>query len=231
MIDPQGIDLVLHVDQPTFDEFLINFKNTIKELTFERLSNLYLYNKGSDTYMISFDKDWQPFIGRTSGYNHPCDRTYLKQPLPSLYSDIAAAYSITRVFHHCAGGRLFISNHYCYFKETEAEIYPICKLIWPTRKTAHTGLKEIYIELLKYKLSLMTNPKPIEEYCSSSSFPGNILGDKVHITNAVGVVVEASGDSKRFKFQEFSGIKSVGEPKTYITGIIVSNFIKKNMKL
>ncbi len=225
MIDPPEVDFELRIDQLAFDEFLLNFKNTIKELTFERLCTLYLYNKRNDTFMISFDKDWQPFIGRTSSYNYPEDRTYLKQPIPSLYGAIAEAYQIKRIFHHCAGGRLFIMNHFCYFKETESEIYPVCKLIWPSRKTAHSGLKEIYMELIKHKLDLTTNPKKIEEYCSSASFPVNVLGDTVIIQNEVGEVVEISEDRKRFKFRE----RSSGKEKTYLAEIVINNFIKRNM--
>ncbi len=119
-------------------------------MSYEQLYEAYLYVWKRNAIAISFNKDWQPFIGYTTGYNEPDDRTRIFSGCELL----KLIQEKLKIWHNAItvdipneprGGRVFIKKECVYRYTYESEIV-LFRCVWlgddkydtnPVLKTLH----------------------------------------------------------------------------------------------
>ncbi len=73
-LNPSVIQII---DRDNAKKFYQAVEAAFSRMSYEQLQEAYWYVDRRNAIAVSFDKDWQPFIGYTSGYNELDDRTRL----------------------------------------------------------------------------------------------------------------------------------------------------------
>ena len=99
------------IGQDELGDFLITVKTTLAFMTPEQVNEVYLYVSQRRAIAVSFDKDWQPFLGYTRGLNPPDKRTLIRG-IGDLLQVIRSKFQ--KLPHDRAGGRVFLTNDRAY---------------------------------------------------------------------------------------------------------------------
>jgi len=91
------------------DELCGAIEETLKRLDYAHLSSVYLTRRGKKHHgiAVSFDAEWRPFLGHTTGFNHKSKRDYLRAS--SRLLDVVRGY-LLHAPRWKPGGRVFLSR-------------------------------------------------------------------------------------------------------------------------
>jgi hypothetical protein len=117
---------IIQVTKQMADDLVSLLKKTLDELSEEQRKYVHIYDNKKNALVISYDRDWYPFIGYTWGYNH--SPTYLER-IPQLLKKIGVIYmQENRV---PSGGRVFIDMNCAFYVDDSRKMQFLCTLRWP----------------------------------------------------------------------------------------------------
>jgi hypothetical protein len=105
-----------------------------------------LYLIADEAIVVSFDRDWLPFIGFGHGYNDPDHRIYLPQ---NLYILDLCSKSLENLGMDIPGGRIFIRNNYVFHRSENAGRRDVIRT-WNLK--GRDIVNEISMELLEMRV-------------------------------------------------------------------------------
>ncbi len=108
-------------------DFLRAIEITLAHMTRTQVEEVYLYVERRNALAISFDSEWQAFLGYTRGYNQPENRTPLRgggHVLGLVRSRLRARP------HNVAGGRVFFASERAFRVNEDHTEDTLCWWIW-----------------------------------------------------------------------------------------------------
>lgn len=133
-IDGLNTDVLNVIDKKDAGAFYYAFEKALSKLSLTDLHDIYLYIYHRQAVAISFDADWKPFIGYTSGHNDIERRVPLVGGgvvIKMIKDGLMDFYKILKKFNprEPKGGRVFINKNLVY-RHTMDEDFLLLRTIW-----------------------------------------------------------------------------------------------------
>lgn len=102
------------------DELISAAKEIFEPMSTYEILALHPFDADKKAIVISFDKNWEPFVGQSRGFNNPEDRIYFSsKQLPQLLLKIRS--TLQRQGRQIPGGRIFIDRNSVFFIDKQKE--------------------------------------------------------------------------------------------------------------
>jgi len=117
----------IEVSQAQAAALLRDIQFALKSMTDEERENVYLFPSTPVGIAISFDSNYHPFIGQTSGLNTRSQRTHLRFDNPLLRQIADALEALGK---EEKGGRVFLTSRGVYCKDGSQQVV-LVRWNWP----------------------------------------------------------------------------------------------------
>ena len=144
MEENQSQDL-LNVSDDQMNEFLGDVRKSLEEKPTKDFWPLYFLDEYDKCIIISFNANWEPFIGRTRGKNIKPGIKLNKNTF--IINQIRKYFMRKRYFGGTKGGRFRIYNNSVITEDDQNNIYHLCQINWPSGRDFFEEMRSIFFEI------------------------------------------------------------------------------------